>query len=355
MKLVFVVLFSLYSFAMAQSITGYAFKKNHEKVNITHLGGITEAHADDTELMYVTAGFYLGESSLSDMYGIIGVDRHGNVKRSLNWGGTNHFRNIKVVQNGGYITSTDDRVIRFESGSIIGEFKILWEKQELSSGEYTTINIANDNHFILSYKADDNYVKKLNSIGDDDPNFGRDGEICIGSRTYGSVNCIFQNNSNNLIAVLGGSPSNINDVDKIKYHQTVDFKVVDILSDGRIYDVYGFTDESGNPFMGGGSFGMQTSDGGYIFTGCSSNKRAFLIKTNSLFETVFVKEYSSENFLTGIGVSEDADHNYILTGMGYNSEGNRDFFMATIDQIGNVADGSIKYFPDTYSQEEGSC
>jgi hypothetical protein len=117
------------------------------------------------------------------------------------------------------------------------------------------------------------------------------------------------------------------------------------------YDVYLIkTDPSGDTLwtrtFGGSGFDQgrsvhQTSDGGYIIAGCqnciTSSADVYLIKTDSLGDTLWTRTYGGTDIDNGRSVQETQDGGYIITGRTSSfGAGFLDVYLIKTDSLGNT-------------------
>jgi hypothetical protein len=97
----------------------------------------------------------------------------------------------------------------------------------------------------------------------------------------------------------------------------------------------------GGRYLDRGNSGQQTSDGGYIITGVtySSVTRSYdmwLIKTNSVGTMLWNKTFGGSGWDEGYCVQQTTDGGYIITGTSSNNGYNMDVFLVKTDSNGNT-------------------
>ncbi|MEO8760028.1 MAG: T9SS type A sorting domain-containing protein [Bacteroidia bacterium] len=88
---------------------------------------------------------------------------------------------------------------------------------------------------------------------------------------------------------------------------------------------------------------QQTADGGFIFAGIDSssgigNYNVYLVKTNSIGDTLWTKSYGGSSDDFGQAVQQTADGGYIVAGYtgSFSADGNNDVYLLKTDANGNL-------------------
>ena len=93
---------------------------------------------------------------------------------------------------------------------------------------------------------------------------------------------------------------------------------------------------------GGGPYGQQTSDSGYIITGWTNPaagfSNLFILKINSLGDTVWTKIYSRDSVNIGQAIRQTSDGGYVITGYtgSEGSGGDIDVWLLKTDSLGDI-------------------
>ncbi len=92
---------------------------------------------------------------------------------------------------------------------------------------------------------------------------------------------------------------------------------------------------------------QQTTDGNYIIAGTTENFRIYLLKINSIGDTLWTKTYSDGQ---AFSIQQTIDNGFIVTGYTGNAlEDVYDFFLLKTDPNGNIS--WQKSYGDTYKKE----
>ena len=283
-------------------------------------------------------GFIITGSSFQDVY-LIKTDSIGNTLWTKNYGGGNidEGRSVRQTSDGGYIIAGN--TVSFGAGGwdvfliktdSLGD--TLWTKtfggteddwgwstQQTSDGGYIIIGKT----FSFGIGESDAYLIKTNSLGD-----------TLWTRTYGGTS--FD---------LGYSVQQTSDGGYIITGYTNSFG----LGNGDIYLIK--TDPLGNTLWtktyGGASIDVglsvhQTSDGGYVITGYTWSFGAggvdvYLIKTDSLGDTLWTRSYGGTVHDYGWSVQQTSDGGYIIVGSTDSfGAGGSDVYLIKTDENGLI-------------------
>ncbi|MGI8892902.1 MAG: T9SS type A sorting domain-containing protein [Bacteroidia bacterium] len=106
-----------------------------------------------------------------------------------------------------------------------------------------------------------------------------------------------------------------------------------------------------------GSFVKQTADGGYIIAGqtlsfVAGNRDVYIIKTNAFGDTLWTKSFGIDSTESGHSIQQTSDGGYIIVGRTLNyGVGNTDVYLIKTDTGGNTL--WTKTFGDTLEDEYG--
>ncbi|MCH7761954.1 T9SS type A sorting domain-containing protein [candidate division TA06 bacterium] len=86
---------------------------------------------------------------------------------------------------------------------------------------------------------------------------------------------------------------------------------------------------------------QQTSDGGYIITGCTdcstSDEDIYLVKTDSLGDTLWTRTFGGTNVDVGMSVKQTADGGYVIAGFTVSfGSGSGDVYLIKTDSLGDT-------------------
>jgi hypothetical protein len=246
---------------------------------------------------------------------------------------------IQQTSDGGYIitasvteipsfTPNDLWLIKTDSAG-----DTLWTKtfgeNGISQGGNSVKQTTDGGYIIAGYYNDDVWLIKTDAVGDTlwTKTFGR--------IDYDSGNCVQQTSDGGYI-ITGNTRSIVtgqNDVWLIKTDAVGDTLWTKIFGGGNL--------DEGNSVQ-------QTSDGGYVIIGTTrsfgaGNDDFWLIKTNSVGDTLWTKTFGGSNYDWGNSIQQTDDSGYIITG--------------TTEYRGAPASGDvwlIKVAPDITSAEEKS-
>jgi len=288
------------------------------------------------------------------MLGLAGMSGRGQVMFQKTYGGLDAIEegaSVQQTHDGGYIIagttssygagSDDLYLIKTNSSG-----SVLWTKTFGESG--------GDAGYYVQQTADSGYIVAGNTN-----NFGAGGVYLIKTKsngdtlwtkTYGGLNsdaanCVQQTNDGGYI-ILGYTYSygaGNNDVYLIKINSIGDTLWTRTYG-GTVSDV--------------GTSVQQTTDGGYIIIGYtdsygSGNSDVYLIKTNSTGDTLWTKTYGGIGYECGNYVRQTTDGGFIIVGFtGSFGAGNNDVYLIKTNFIGDTlwtkAYGGTGY-------EKGSC
>ena len=171
----------------------------------------------------------------------------------------------------------------------------------------------------------DVYLIKINNIGD-----------TLWTKTYGGIgaeqgNLVQQTNDGGYI-IVGSSnefSTTFNNVYLIK---------TDSIGNLLWSKVYGIT-----PNFSYGNYVQQTSDNGYIITGCTYyytnnlNDDVYLIRTDSVGDTLWTKTYGGSSDDKGYYVEQDSNGDFVITGMTASfGAGGYDFYLIKTNANGDT-------------------
>ena len=313
-----------------------------------YAGAATFAHPDDAEAKYLIGGWYgLGDTPATllrtDNNGII--VNHVNNPKQWQGDGEYHFRDIETVPSGGYIALLIETAVRLDT-----YFNEVPGWPEELPGVYIRELVSVCNTFEGGFFIGDTYkrVIKLKQDGYPDNTFNSQGYIDLDdTKVDPRINCVFQTSDKSYIVVSGGNTHKNGTATQFLYASTP-FYIAEIPKNGDIGGIV-YT-EFPELASCGGSYGIQTSDGGFLFTG-NYDEKAFLLKTNRSFQIEFLREYPGMFF--GFGVTEAKSGEYVLAGVTNADPGGIDFALLKVDRVGNPLDDRPFMFPG--DANDGSC
>ncbi|MFC1476703.1 hypothetical protein ACFL5S_01935 [Fibrobacterota bacterium] len=314
-------------------------------------GGATYAHPDDNNGngKYLIGGWF-DHGTPSDAI-LIKTDPTGGVIEDIDhhpkvWTDTyleNHIRDVETVPSGGYIVLLRERVMRLHNDftDVVG-WPNFYYAHELASVCNTSDGgffLGDCNKRIFKLKRDGYADLTFNSQGS--PGYIDLVDIDV------RINCVFQtNDTKSYIVVSGGATHEAGTETQFLYASP--FNIAEIPENGDVGSIVYI--EFPELASCGGSYGIQTSDGGFLFTG-NNDTKAFLLKTNRSFQVEFLREYPG--LLFGFGVTEAKSGDYVLAGVTDAGASGHDFAILKVDRIGNPLDDRPFMFPG--DANDGSC
>jgi hypothetical protein len=300
-------------------------------------GGVGNSVQQTTDGGYIVVGVTLSVSAGSLVVYLIKTDSLGDTLWTKTFGeGEGDCDNGLVVRqttDGGYIVvATSDLVggVYLIKTDSLGD--TLWMKtfEEVNGGEGRSVQQTTDGGYIVagwiySYGtgSEDVYLIKTDSVGDSlwTKTFGGSG----GERSYS----VQQTTDGGYIIV--GYTDPFRDV-----HYDVYLIKTDSLGDTLWTKTYGGTaNEEGKSVQ-------QTTDGGYIIIGYTTSYGAgygdvYLIKTDSLGDTLWTKTYGGAGWESSESVQQTTDGGYIVVG-GTDSYGAgwSDVYLIKTDPLGDI-------------------
>jgi hypothetical protein len=271
--------------------------------------------------------------------GILKTDRQGNISWGLNYSGV-AFYSAQQTSDGGYILSgsigstsssngIDVYLLRLNSaGTKLWSRKIGGALDEVSTcirqtpdGGYVSLGYTNS----FGAGVNDLYLLRLNSFGD-----------TLWTRTYGNTgtdgnssnrqNLEITSDSGFIIGSYTSSFSTNADAFLIKTKANGDTlwtKTYGGVGSEVIYNV------------------KQTKDGGYIFTGYTTsfgagNNDVYLVRTNSVGDTLWTRAFGGSLAESGQSVIETSDKGFMVAGCSSSfGNGNNDVYIFKTDSAGN--------------------
>jgi len=303
------------------------------------LGGASDDQAQlveqTTDGGYIIVGYTHSFGAGNDDVYLLKTDGSGNVIWVRTYGGTDVDRGYSVKQtiDGGYIVAATTRSFGagYEDIYLIktnGSGDPLWTKTYGGTGaDYGySIDLTADSGYIISgtygYSGSntDAYLIKTNASGDTSWTKTYGG-------VYGEVAFYVQQTSDGGYILTGQSSFSI-------------------ASDVYLIKTNGVGDTLWTKTYGGTSYDrgvsvQQTTDGGYIFVGfgtvCSSCPMdVYLIRTNSVGDTLWTKFYGGTDEDLGISVKQTTDGGYIIGAWTQSfGAGAYDFYLIKTDANGN--------------------
>jgi len=289
---------------------------------------------------YIVAGHtYSFGAGGQDAY-LIKTNSLGDTLWTRTYGGSENDRAVSVQQtrDGGYILagytysfggSDDVYVIKTD---FVGD--ILWSYAYGASGAYSVQQTTDGGYIVAgeigSYGAGglDAYLVKIDSLGD-----------TLWSRTYGGseddrgISALQTTDGGYIVAGYTESfGAGYIDVYLIK---------TDSLGDTLWAYTYGGSDEDVECFV------QQTADGGYIVAGYtesfgSDGRDAYLIKTDSLGDTLWSYAYGGSGVEMASSVQQTEDQGYVVAGYTESfGAGSRDAMLTKLDSRGNACIGEF--------------
>ena len=311
-------------------------------------GGVTLAHPDDAGSKYLIGGWY---TSTGGPATVIETDRLGQqvdvFQKDIPNENEDHVRNLATVPSGGYIVPVEHTVFRLEND--INDTPI-WSYPIPNPGELECVSAVlctYDGGFLIGTSF--GRIFKLTSGGVLDTDFNSPYGFIELSQSPDWITCLFETNDEEreYIVVTGGWPGNM--------YASANVFTVTRVSLAGVATPKPITSGSGY-YVGGGSSGIQTSDGGFVFSCCTpideTTRSAFMVKTDRDLNTEFIYEYPG--LQSAIGVSEAKSGEYVLacvtnsipsTGL--------DFALIRTNRLGNPLDDQPLLFPG--NNDDGSC
>ncbi len=302
---------------------------------------------DSTDIAYsvqqTTDGGYIyaGKTGPSLWYGtdalLVKTDSVGNIDWYRLYGGeeVDDTKSVLQTSDGGYILA--GRTASFGSGAVDmyvlktnGQGDTLWTRTYggISSDNAESVQQTTDGGYVIAGDSRetymdlfDMYLVKIDSLGD-----------TIWTRTYGGPNdrtayCVRQTRDGGFILVGfngGGVESDIYLVN------------TDSLGNLQWTGTYG-----GNDYDRARSV-LQTTDGGYIVVGSTHSYGAggsdiYVVKTDSLGDTLWTRTYGGDGFEYADEVQQTIDGGYIIAGYTESfGSGGYDLYLLKINTVGDT-------------------
>jgi hypothetical protein len=192
---------------------------------------------------------------------------------------------------------------------------------EARNGEYYVVGTG------LPYKGSRAFYARIDSSGYGGSEFGP-----LGESTYNSGEFIAQTNDGGVVVTGGTNTGGLTDI---------------ILAKFDSMGYHGVPHQAWSKTFGGensdvGYCVRQTSDGGFIITGCTlsfgaGGEDVYLIKTNAIGDTLWTKTYGGTFNDEGRSVHQTADGGYAIAGYTQSTSGGSvNVFLIKTDSLGNT-------------------